>query len=235
MADKKYDWEKVDFSLQDCEICKITGAPRQRVSQVRKDRGYAKPKNHKQRLKSAKSELSKMDTSGYTLQELAKLTGVNVGHTRNVLKELGKSHRISDGRSKSKYNWEKLSYHDIFKWSLADVARHIGNGCTSALVAQKRGRTKKKIYGPDGLLSHYPNGSFFDKRVGEIDSELNGLFSRNLIQYVWDEGTSYMSKFDNDREMGLSTVDRLMEMTGYEFDPALIEYIRDHVRSKELV
>ena len=233
MAEKIYDWDKVDWSLQDVEICKLTGATRQRVNQVRKARGEPDPERRKYRTESARVKLEALDTSRHTLEELSLMLGVKESHIRNVLKEIGKSYRVSDGRTKTKYRWDDLSYEDFFGLALNEVANFIGNGCSSAAVALRRSRTKKKIYGEGktkGLLEYYPDGSFFNKGPDEIDSELRGKFPRGLIDYVWIKGNQLMKRYDGARDiLAMSSVEDIYEEMEYVFDRELIEYVQTYL------
>ena len=126
-----YNWNDVDWLMQDIRIAEVLGCSRERVRQRRKELSKMPSPSHHVRCPNATEvEIGNMDTSEMTAYEIynslknnvyAGKNAINYG-IKKTLKKLNKPYIKVDKRKITKYDWKKAD------WTLTDkeVALKLG-------------------------------------------------------------------------------------------------------------
>jgi len=110
------NWDKADWTKQDVELSVTYGVSRERVRQVRAEKGKSNPARYRRRVEvTAGDRIAAMDTEGKTVIEVAKAAGCGIGFARATMKRNRKDYkRMPKGNARYDWtlvpsNWEELT------------------------------------------------------------------------------------------------------------------------------
>lgn len=149
---KLIDWGSVDWVKQDIVIADGLGVSRERVRQVRKELGKAKPENSRKHRDSLLIKLASIDTTDKTLEDISFKMKYTTGHVRNALVQLGKVWKKEDRRFGGKYHWEKITSEQWQSLTDKEIAKRL-RVKNPAVVTLHRMRHGIKKRGVKGIVS----------------------------------------------------------------------------------
>lgn len=135
----RIDWAKVDWNLRDVDIAKLIGCTRERVRQVRKDKGIARSPMWHKRCGTVLERIAGMDTGSMTPGQVAKKAGCKEAYAVQCLRKLRKDYkRPPDGRRKGKYDWGRITPELWENLTDKEVAGILGVGNPAVVTLRRR-------------------------------------------------------------------------------------------------
>lgn len=112
----KINWDDIDWDKQDVELSVELGVSRERVRQVRVEKGGGQSSGYRHHVGvTAEDRIGAMVTDGKTVEEVARGAGCGEAFARVVMKRLGKVYKkLPKGNSRYDWdlvplNWEELT------------------------------------------------------------------------------------------------------------------------------
>ena len=134
------DWSVVDWKQRDISIARELGCSRERVRQVRKEKGEARSPLWHKRTGTSSEKILKLNTKGMLPKEVAKIVGCTAAYAVQILSNLKKDYiKPFDGRCKHKYAWSSVTKKEWLSMTDEAVAKKLGVH-HPAIVTQWRNR-----------------------------------------------------------------------------------------------